>query len=303
MPNWNQVLKEIEAAPTKSSIDAVRRRYLKSLSKYTGRCTIAYYSGWLTHPKPAPALFVNDEDKNALMTTVHGCDRDKGLDLILHTPGGDLAAAESLVNYLRKMFGTNIRAIVPQIAMSAGTMIACACSEIIMGKQSNLGPIDPQFNGIPANGVIDEFQQALTQIKADPAAIPLWQSIIGKYHPTFLGECQKAIDWSGQIVKDWLVTGMLHDDENADKKATAISRALSDHDTTFSHARHIHMETCRDIGLKIVPMEEDNKLQDLILTVHHAYMHTFARSAGVLKVVENERGIAMVRITGQLPNH
>lgn len=302
MPNWNQVLKEIETAPSKSSIDAVRRNYLKRLSKYTGRCTIAYYSGWLTHPKPAPALFVNDEDKNALMTTVHGADRSKGLDLILHTPGGDLAAAESLVNYLRKMFGTNIRAIVPQIAMSAGTMIACACSEIILGKQSNLGPIDPQFNGIPANGVIDEFKQALVQIKQDPAAIPLWQSIIGKYHPTFLGECQKAIDWSGQIVKDWLVSGMFLGDADAVQKADKIVQALSDHDATLSHARHIHMEMCDNIGLKIFQMEKDDKLQDLILTVHHAYMHTFARGQGILKVVENERGVAMVRMAGYLPN-
>jgi ClpP class serine protease len=74
-------------------------------------------------------------------------DRSKGLDLILHTPGGDMAATESLVDYLRQMFGKDIRAIVPQIAMSGGTMIALAWKEILMGKHSNLGPIDPQFSG------------------------------------------------------------------------------------------------------------------------------------------------------------
>ena len=42
------------------------------------------------------------------------------------------------------MFGTDIRAIVPQLALSAGTMVALACKEIIMGKHSSLGPIDPQ---------------------------------------------------------------------------------------------------------------------------------------------------------------
>lgn len=73
------------------------------------------------------------------MTVIHQLDRNKGLDLILHTPGGDTAATESIVDYLHNMFGNNIRAIVPQLAMSAGTMIACSCKEIIMGLQSSLG--------------------------------------------------------------------------------------------------------------------------------------------------------------------
>jgi ClpP class serine protease len=51
-------------------------------------------------------------------------------------------------------------------------MIACACREIVMGLHSSLGPIDPQMNGIPAHGVVEEFQQAADEIKADPAKIP-----------------------------------------------------------------------------------------------------------------------------------
>ena len=117
----------------------------------------------------------------------------EGLDLILHTPGGETAATESIVHYLYSMFGTNIRAIVPQLSMSAGTMIACACKEIIMGKQSSLGPIDPQFGNLPAHGIIEEFRRAYNEIKSDPSKIPLWQPIIAKYHPTLIGECEKAI--------------------------------------------------------------------------------------------------------------
>ena len=82
------------------------------------------------------------------MNAVYGLDRSKGLDLILHTPGGDLAATESIVTYLKKMFNNDIRAIIPQISMSAGTMIAMSCKEIIMGEQSSLGPIDPQMGGV-----------------------------------------------------------------------------------------------------------------------------------------------------------
>ncbi|MBX4308663.1 ATP-dependent Clp protease proteolytic subunit, partial [Mycobacterium tuberculosis] len=87
---------------------------------------------------------ITDEDKNGFMLCIHELDRTKGLDLIIHTPGGDSQATIALVDYLRSMFGKNIRAIIPQLAMSAGTMIACSCFEIIMGKQSSLGPIDPQ---------------------------------------------------------------------------------------------------------------------------------------------------------------
>ena len=164
MPSWNEVLTELQSCNRVDALDYVRRKYLDQLHKNTGRNIIAYYSGWLQKPRIGNAD-ICDDDKNGLMATIHKLDRSKGLDLILHTPGGDIAATESLVDYLRKMFGKDIRAIIPQIAMSAGTMIACSCREIIMGKQSNLGPIDPQFNGIPAHGVLEEFKRALKEVK------------------------------------------------------------------------------------------------------------------------------------------
>jgi hypothetical protein len=64
--------------------------------------------------------------------------------------------------------------------------------------------MDPQFNGIPVQGVLDEFKKALEEVKKDPDSIPIWQTIVGKYHPTFIGECKNAIEWSEKIVKTWL---------------------------------------------------------------------------------------------------
>ena len=155
MPNWKEVLEEIQVEIKKgvpNALDIVRRKYILEIHKKTGRNVIAYYSGWLQRGN-AVDVFVNDKDKNAFMVNIHKLDRTKGLDLILHTPGGDLAATESIVDYWNQMFGKDIRAVIPQISMSAGTMMALSCKEIIMGKQSNLGPIDPQMGGVACQAV------------------------------------------------------------------------------------------------------------------------------------------------------
>jgi len=185
----NEITTEIQThrIAAQVALDAVRRKYLKELYAHNRRNIIAYYSGFLSKPGIA-GVDITDEDKNGFMMAIHGMLKQNGLDLILHTPGGSIAAAESIVDYLKRMFGKNIRAIVPQIAMSAGTMIACSCNKIIMGKHSNLGPIDPQLNGIPAAGVIEEFQTALKEIKKDPDAMQVWQYILRQYPPSFLGQ-------------------------------------------------------------------------------------------------------------------
>lgn len=258
MPNWNALLNETQAAS--SVYDVIRRKYLRELHALTGRNVIVYYSGWLQKGallgQGITGFELNDGDKTGFMSAIHGLERSKGCDLILHTPGGEVAATESLVNYLRAMFGTNIRAIVPELAMSAGTMVALSCGEILMGEHSSLGPIDPQIGGIPAHGVIEEFDQAAREIRADPANIPVWQPIIAKYNPTLVGECQKAIDWSNQVVKDWLTSGMFKSDADADTKADRVLQELGDHALTLSHSRHISMQRARDLGLKVAALEQ-----------------------------------------------
>lgn len=297
MPNWNQVLREIETESQKRSResphDVVRRRYLKRLQRHTKRNIIAYYSGFLSKPDIGVAS-INDDDKNALMMAVHELDRSNGLDLLLHTPGGQIAATESLVDYLQQMFGNNMRAIVPHIAMSAGTMIACCCREIVMGKHSNLGPIDPQIQGIPAAGVKREFETAYKEIKADPVRAAVWAPIIQRYPPTFLQQCEYAIQWSEEFVKAGLLRNMFEDDADASEKADRVVSELSDIQKNKAHNRHIPLEQCAGIGLKVRALESDQVLQDLVLTVHHCFMHTLSNTAAI-KIVENHLGRAIVR--------
>jgi len=237
------------------------------------------------------------------MTTIHNLDRSKGLDLFLHTPGGSTAATESIVDYLLRMFGKDIRAIIPQLAMSAGTMVACAGREIIMGQQSNLGPIDPQFNDVSAHGVLQEFQQAKREIKADPMTIPLWQPIVAKYRAAFLGDCDKAMKWSKDIVSRWLKDNMFFGDDEAEAKVNKIVENLSSHEEHKSHDRHISISDCQEMGLKITELEGlGSKMQDLVLTVHHAYMHTFSQTTAT-KIIENHKGVAMVQLMAMPPKN
>lgn len=295
MPGWNKVLQEIskKQGEGQQAVDLIRRQYLRKLHSYSKRNVIAYYSGWLSRPSHIPNLEIGDDDKNGFMSAVHNLDRKQGLDLILHTPGGNIAATESLVQYLWQLFDKDIRVIVPQLAMSCGTMIACASKAILMGKQSNLGPIDPQFGGVAAQAVIEEFQMAIRHVEKNPSSALLWQAIIGKYHPTFILECLQAIEWSRNMVKSWLMQNMFAELPNAEELADRIVGALGDHASTKTHSRHLSIEACREMGLNVISLENDDKLQDLVLTVHHSFMHTFGFT-GAIKIIENHLGVATV---------
>lgn len=308
MPNWGQVLAEInQAAKNKDDeinklqsdkvglVDFVRRKYVKELHDKTGRNIISYYSGWLSKSNDLPNIEIVDEDKNGFMMAVHQLDKTIGLDLIIHTPGGHIAATQSIVDYLKRIFGNDIRCIVPQIAMSAGTMIACSCKSIVMAKHSNLGPIDPQFGGIPAYGVIEEFKTAYNEIKKDPDKIHVWRPILSQYHPTFLGECKQAIKWSNDFVTSALKDNMFSGDISATKKAQSVVRSLTNYKTNRGHSRHINIDECISMGLKIERLEDMGPdMQDLVLTVHHCYMHSLMNTAS-FKMIENHLGVAFVK--------
>lgn len=288
MPSWNELMEEI-----KSPLQKIRLDYLKKLHTKTGRNVVTYYSAWLQKDPALSALNIGDADMDYFMSAFHKMDKKKGLDLILHTPGGDIAATEAIVSYFHRMFGDNIRCIVPQLAMSAGTMIACGCKEIIMGKQSSIGPFDPQINGVPAYAVLEEFSNAKNEAGISPHTIPIWQAIISKYHPTFVVECQNAISLSSEIVEKWLAKVMFSGEKNASDKAKSVVEKLNNHTDTKDHARHIDIDKARSFGLKVTALEDDNVLQDIVLTLHHAYMELFYETK-VCKIVENHDGIGML---------
>ncbi len=299
MPNWNEILKECDSQ--KALYDNVRRKYLKILQEKTKRNIIAYYSGWLQKLDVNSIDFsITDDDKNGFMTVLKNIpDRKLGLDLIIHTPGGIIGAAESIVDYLDKMFNGNIRVFIPQIAMSAGTMIALSAKEIYMGKQSNIGPIDPQipiYNCyMSAFDIINEAEKAKKEILNNPDLAKFWSPILSKISIGTIENCFLAIERVKEFARKYLKNNMFAGEKDVQEKIEHIVSQLTDHTISKDHNRHISAEEAnRDYRLKIINIETDNNLQDNLLSVHHAYTITFQNTTA-LKIIENHVGDAYVR--------
>jgi len=301
MPTWGEILNEFNTPP--ANPDSVRRKYLSLLTQHTGRDAILYSTKWTDPTGVNPdTISITEEDLQGFMEVVHGL-RNNKLDLILHSPGGSPVATEAIVKYLRKKF-EDIRVIVPQGAMSAGTMLACSANAIVLGKHSFLGPIDPQFilqtplgvRMVPAQAILDQFDMAKEECK-NTQNLGSWLPILSQYGPGMLIECKNAIALSKKLVKDWLAQFMFHGQKRASHKASIVARSLADHKEFKSHARHLSRDDCKKLGLIIEDLEADQTLQDLVLSVFHASTITFNVSPAA-KIIENQNGKAFVKLSG-----
>lgn len=297
MPTWNAINAEIDAIGTPNAADQVRQKYLAALAEYIGRPVIAYYSGFLQKKAPDgrfhPEVAITDHDLNGFMAVIHDLDRSKGVDIILHTPGGDIEATRAIVEYLYKMFGRKLNAIVPQIAMSAGTMIACATNKIWMAKHSCLGPTDPHINGLPAMGILAEVDRAIQEIRAEPLKQIIWQQVFSKYPPAFILNCERSVEGSRSMVKTWLQHGMFRDYNYSEVVAEDTIKQLMNYGGTSGHNHHFLADKCKEMGLNICDIETDQNYQEAVLSVHHSFMASFSRTKAI-KIVENSIGATWV---------
>lgn len=296
MPTWGEILREVQESAAQRGgqpdFDAIRRRYLTTLHARTDRDTIIYYSDWLGGGA-SPGITL--EDMQGMMEVIRGL-RTRRLDLILHSPGGSAEATASIVRYLRTQFD-DIRIFVPVAAMSAATMWALSANRIVMGAHSQLGPIDPQLvtpqGNIPARAIIEQFNQAKDECAANPSLLGAWFPILQQYGPALIQQCESAERLASELVREWLRTYMLAGTENPARKAALIARFFASYTTHRSHSRGIDRETARSRGVVVDDLEADDELQDAVLSVHHAAMHTFAGAA--VKIVENHLGRAWVQ--------
>ena len=303
MASWGGILEELQASAQQAGgppdFDAIRRKYLTQLHALTGRATIVYASDWLMGGPPG--ISITPEDTLAMMEVCKDMG-DGPLDLIVHSPGGSAEATASIVRYLRKQF-SEVRVFVPQAAMSAATMLSLSANVIVMGKQSRLGPIDPQLvtaqGPIPARAILDQFERAKKECAEDSAALGPWMPMLQQYGPALLEQCQNADTLAKRLVKEWLRTYMFKGDKYAARKARRVAGFFGDHHIHQSHSLGIDRDEAREKGVHIEDLEADAALEDGVLAVFYATFHTFGAGPAI-KIVENQLGRAFVKIAQQI---
>jgi len=319
LPGWGEILRELTESsqargPLGPDFDGIRLKYLERLHTLTGHAVISYTSGWLSGKRGPDTLVVGD-DVHAFMEVCRGVEEER-LDLILHSPGGEAAAAEQIVEYLRSQF-EYIRCFVPLQAKSAATMIALGCDEIVMGHHSELGPIDPQVTLMtaegprsgPAHAILRDFRRAQEETGQDLSKLAAWTPILRTYAGGLIEFCTQQVALAMALVEGWLERDMLrHPDmrlEDPDERRAAARRisqhfgSESSYDRFRTHERPIRLPELEEVGLRVRRLgSDDEELQDAVLSIYHATDLTF--NGGAIKIVENHLGNRKVRMQQQI---
>lgn len=235
-----------------------RQTHVREIEAVTGRRLISYVAG--------PRTSITAFDIPPFVDLIDDIESGSPIDLLLQTPGGDIDQAERIVLLCRKRAGdADFRVIVPDSAKSAGTLIAVAADEIVMGEPSELGPIDPQVfittasgeqMGRPANSFLDGLKQ-IREESADGDLSPAYFPLLDKLDPALIDFCEKAIKRSEKFAREFLEKYMLKGDPG---KAREIAARLGDVDEYLSHAATIDAEQADELGLNVRILPHDDRL-------------------------------------------
>ena len=287
MPTWSEFQDELERVEPNqrgSFIVEKSKEYCNKIKEITGRNVLFYASSFLQKPQVA-GLFtaINREDINAFMSGVHGLEFDKGLLLILHTQGGMAEATQTIVDYLRSKF-QDIEVLVPTYAMSAGTMIALACDRIIMGRQSQLGPTDPQLivgnRQFSAHSIVAQFDEAKNDIATNVAMAHAWAPVLRSFGPALLQEARRSMEYSRKLVQEWLRNHMFAQRGDAETLSKEVAEHFCGQDHG-SHGRRINRDEARGQHLTVTDLECNQDLQDAALTLYHLSTTAFEKGPAV----------------------
>ncbi|HVP46601.1 MAG TPA: hypothetical protein VMT32_08455 [Bryobacteraceae bacterium] len=221
------------------------------------------------------------------------------LDLILESPGGSGEVAEEVVRLLRSKYD-EVGVIVPGWAKSAGTIIAMAADEILMGPTSALGPIDAQISWQGKRFSADALLEGIEKIKREAtssgqlnrAYIPILQGI----SPGEIQSAENALKFAKILVTDWLArykfrgwtfhsaSGSPVTDEDRNKRAEEIADRLCDHKHWLTHGRSIKIEDLEAMRLKITDYSKDPQLGEAISRYYTLVQMTFATN--IYKIFE-----------------
>ena len=272
-----------------------RKRQLRRVAQLRGRHVLVIAADLRSRPST-----LTGEDLLPIGDQLSNLEGD-AVDLILETPGGSGEAAEDIVRLVRRRF-RSMGVIVPGTAKSAGTILAMAGDEILMGHESALGPIDPQ---IPQKGKVFSAHALLAgmdQIKEEieksgrlsKAYIPMLQNL----SPGELEHARNAQAFAVGLVRDWLARFKFQDwavhsrsgrpvteNEKTDR-ADEIAKALSDHGRWKTHGRSITIGDLHELRLKVTDFDEREDLADAIRRYYVLLRMTF--DTNIYKLFETE---------------
>jgi hypothetical protein len=178
--------------------------------------------------------------------------------------------------------------------MSAATMWALSGNLIMMGKRSQLGPIDPQITlnnvQVPAGALVRQFDRIAQECSKDPSRLSAWLPTLQQYWPGLLEICRDADELGRSLVEQWVSRYMLKDDRA--QRAKEIADYFADSEHHKSHGKAIDRDEASARGVVVANLEDDQELQDAVLSVHHAVMITLQGPA--VKIIENHLGRAFL---------
>ena len=204
---------------------------------------------------------------------------EQAISVVLRTGGGSAETTERMVGVLRQHYKT-VNFVVPDVAMSAGTIFCMSGDKIYMDYASSLGPIDPQVptpdtgDYVPALGYLDKIAEITSKGSLTPADVVLLKSIdLAK-----LALFEQARDLSVDLLKDWLVRYKFkdwkkHRTTNPGKNVTTaqkaeraeeIARELANHKRWRSHGRNLDVVKLAELRIEIDDYSKDPDLRQAI---------------------------------------
>lgn len=248
---------------------------LNEISKIRKKPTICYFAN-VVNGTLTGSISIDAQDDLPFAEMLSSIpEENKEIDILLVTPGGLAYQIDKFVDKLRPRF-SNVSFILPNVAMSAGTIFVMSGDEIVMDSRAYIGPIDPQVRN--KDGVFVPAQSILTLIKdiqdrGEPfvkkGQNPPWTDlqILNKLDHKEIGNAINASNYSVELVENYLKEHKFkswerHKDGKEvsldEKKETAqrIAKMLCDHSIWKNHSRGITRETAWSVcKLKITHPE------------------------------------------------
>ncbi|MBI5851768.1 MAG: hypothetical protein HZB39_12190 [Planctomycetes bacterium] len=227
-----------------------RQAIIKRIQERTHRRFICYVCGGLSA--------IDRDDTVGFVDLLHNVAEGADLDLLLHTGGGDIDAAEKLITMVRTRVGlAALRVIVPDFAKSAGTLMVLGADAVVMSDTSELGPIDPQVILADGNGnrirhsvqsYLDAYEEHTTTLARTPHDIAA-RIMLSKLDPATVKLFQAVQDRARRFAEDQLTRGMFRKAGNA----TSAAKELIDTKRWQSHGQMISWADACDsrIGLNV----------------------------------------------------